>query len=342
MNFYSRLIRPALFRLDAEKAHHFTMGLLRVFSHYPGLISAFAPAKVEKSCEVFGINFLNPVGLAAGLDKNAVALPAWEALGFGFIEIGTVTALEQPGNPLPRLFRYPEKSALINRMGFNNDGAEKIAARLGALKEKGAWPRIPVGINIGKSKVTPLEDAPADYLKSFNLLYPFADYFVVNVSSPNTPGLRKLQDAAALRDILTTLRSAEKTGTAPKPILVKLAPDLEAAAIDEAVEMCDAHGASGFIATNTSLDHSSIPTGRDESGGLSGKPLLTNSTKVLGQVSHKTKNPVIASGGIMDAASAEQKFQAGAALVQIYTGFIYSGPKLISDIARSAPTSRNF
>ncbi|MFV0337392.1 MAG: quinone-dependent dihydroorotate dehydrogenase [Chthoniobacterales bacterium] len=339
MSLYSKLIRPVLFRLDAETAHHFTLRLLAALSRYPGLISAFAPPKVEQKREVFGLNFSNPVGLAAGLDKNGVALPAWEALGFGFIEIGTVTALAQPGNPQPRLFRYPEQAALINRMGFNNEGADAMARRLAAWKKSGRWPRIPVGVNIGKSKVTSLEDAPADYLKSFTALYSFADYFVVNVSSPNTPGLRKLQDASALREILTTLRSSEKTTTRLKPILVKLAPDLEGSAIDEAVEMSDAHGASGFIATNTTLDHSGVPSERDESGGLSGRPLLANSTKMLKQVIQKTKNPVIASGGIMDAAAAQEKFSAGAPLVQIYTGFIYSGPQLISDITKNAPTN---
>src|SRR6266481_7049097 len=219
-NGYERFIRPLLFSLDAETAHHFTIALLRQASYF-GLalrtLRAFQPLPKPKA--LFGINFPNPIGLAAGLDKNGVAIPAWAALGFGFIEIGTVTAKAQPGNPKPRIFRLPEQQALINRLGFNNDGADAIAQRLRKLRESGRWPAAPVGINIGKSRATPIEQAADDYLYSFRMLRDFADYITLNISSPNTPGLRELQQPEKLSELLYAIGS--EAGTAPKPLVVK-------------------------------------------------------------------------------------------------------------------------
>lgn len=284
---------------------------------------------VKNPVRLFGLTFPNPVGLAAGMDKEAEILGAWESLGFGFVEAGTVTARAQPGNDKPRCFRYPGQQALINRMGFNNSGAEAIAKRLSAQKSSGRWPRIPVGMNIGKSKVTALEDAPSDYATSFRLLLPFGDYFVINVSSPNTPGLRQLQDRESLSAIVRTLKSIDST----KPLLVKIAPDLSDDAVKEMADLAEAEKLDGLIATNTTLDHSSVPAGKDQTGGLSGSPLRTRSTQVLGILRERTNLPIIASGGVMSAESAKEKLDAGASLVQIYTGFIYRGPGLIRDIA---------
>jgi dihydroorotate dehydrogenase len=329
MNLYSSLLRPLFFRLDPETAHHLALHQLAAFP--PALLrTLFGGSQAGSPKEVFGVQFPNLAGLAAGMDKNAVALPGWEALGFGFVEIGTITAKAQPGNPLPRMFRYPEKQALINRMGFNNDGAEAVAARLERLKKSGRWPRIPVGINLGKSKVTPIEEAPGDYLHSFRLLKSFGDYFVINVSSPNTPGLRDLQETGRLREIIRALATVRED----KPILVKIAPDL---ADDQALEiaaLAEEEGLSGLIATNTTLDHSAIPEGRDETGGLSGAPLRARSTALLQKLKSHTRLPIVASGGVMDASAAQEKLNAGASLVQIYTGFVYRGPQLIQEIAR--------
>ena len=329
MNLYSSIVRPLLFRMDAERAHHLALDIL---SSVPtGILRMlFSPAAKANPQELFGIRFPNPVGLAAGLDKNAVALPAWEALGFGFAEVGTITAHAQPGNEKPRLFRYPEVAGLINRMGFNNDGAEVVGARLDRLKQSGKWPGIPVGINLGKSKITPLESAPADYLASYKRLLPYGDYFVVNVSSPNTPGLRSLQDGDALAAIVRALKDHD----ASKPLLVKIAPDLELSAVQEIAELADSEKLAGLIATNTTLDHSAIPSDRDQQGGLSGEPLRGKATALLKFLRAQTQLPVIASGGVMNAAAAREKFAAGASLVQIYTGFIYKGPDLIGEILR--------
>lgn len=321
-------LKPLLFRLDAEAAHHFAMGGLETAP--PFLLRAVFGAAPSAEREVCGLKFRNPVGLAAGMDKNAVALPAWEALGFGFAEVGTITAKAQPGNPQPRLFRYPELEALINRMGFNNDGADAVAKRLERLKASGRWPRIPVGINLGKSKVTELADAPADYLHSYRALLPYGDYFVVNVSSPNTPGLRELQDKDALAGIVCTLRDHD----AAKPLFVKIAPDLNALQLDAILELAESENISGLIATNTTLDHSAIPAGRDQIGGLSGAPLRCRANEVVRLLCAGTKRPVIASGGIMTGDDAQARVAAGAALVQIYTGFVYRGPALIREIVR--------
>ena len=328
---YERFVRPLLFSLNPETAHHVAMRLLGRASHFDITLRAlrcFQPA--SKPTTLFGLSFPNPVGLAAGLDKNGIALPAWAALGFGFIEIGTVTAKAQPGNPKPRIFRLPEQQALINRLGFNNDGADAIARRLGALRESGRWPAVPVGINIGKSRTTPLEKATDDYLYSFRVLRDFADYITLNISSPNTPGLRELQEPQKLSELLNAI--GNEAGTLPKPLVVKISPDLSGAELKAILAVCEENGVSGIIATNTTLDHSSIPPQLDQEGGLSGAPLRDKSTALVREINARSTIPVIASGGIFDAESAQEKFQAGAQLIQLYTGLVYRGPGLIREI----------
>ena len=326
---YERFVRPWLFSLDAETAHHLALRFLRSAGNFSAF-SAFRPP--PKPTTVFGITFPNPLGLAAGFDKNGVALQAWAALGFGFVEIGTVTAKPQPGNPKPRIFRFPEQSALINRLGFNNDGADIVADRLRKQRDRGRGPRIPVGINIGKSKVTPLEAAVDDYVYSFRKLAWFADYIALNVSSPNTPGLRSLQESEALANLLGAIR--EENRTVQKPVLLKIAPDLSLAELHEIVATCETNGIAGIIATNTTLDHTAIPKDLDQTGGLSGKPLREKSTAIIRAIRAQTQLPIIASGGIFDAESAREKLAAGAQLLQVYTGYIYRGPGLLREIVR--------
>jgi len=335
---YRRLLRPILFRFDAERVHHFAMAILRGLGpimqtwareRNTRLVPSSA-AKLER--RVFGLKFPNPVGLAAGFDKNALVLPAWEGLGFGFAEIGTITAKVQPGNPKPRLFRVPEISGVINRMGFNNDGADAVAARLVRLKATPRWPRFPVGINLGKSKITPIEEAAADYLRSFSCLRNLGDYFVLNVSSPNTPGLRSLQDRPALDQLFAAVQAAN---TSHKPMLVKIAPDLTWEAIDDVLLLVESHRLAGIIATNTTVDHSAVPEHRRQTGGLSGAPVRARSTQMIRHITSQTKVPVIGVGGIFSADDAKEKFDAGAALIQLYTGYIYSGPALIGEILRA-------
>jgi len=330
-NRYERIVRPLLFSLDPETAHRLTINSLRGASHFDSalrVLKIFQPPSKPKT--LFGLTFPNPIGLAAGLDKNGVALPAWAALGFGFVEIGTVTAKAQPGNPGPRIFRLPKQRALINRLGFNNDGADAIAERLRKLRESGRWPAIPVGINIGKSKATPLVEAADDYLYSLRLLHDFADYITLNVSSPNTPGLRDLQEPTALSALLHAIRN--NSGGATKPVLIKISPDLLPAELEGILNVCAENGVAGLIATNTTLDHSSVPRELDEEGGLSGPPLREKATALIRDIVAKSAIPVIASGGICDAESAREKFQAGAQLIQLYTGLIYRGPRLLREI----------
>ena len=327
---YRRLVRPLLFRCDAEHVHHFVMAFLHGLGPAMQSLHRAFPHDATREREVFGLKFPNAVGLAAGFDKNALVLPAWEGLGFGFAEVGTITAKAQPGNPRPRLFRVPEIGGVINRMGFNNDGAEVVAARLEKLHATKRWPRFPVGINLGKSKVTPLEEATADYLASFARLRELGDYFVLNVSSPNTPGLRKLQDRAALAELFGAVQAAN---CAKKPVLVKIAPDLTWEAVDDVLALVEEHAIAGVIATNTTIDHSPVPEARRQTGGLSGKPLRTRATEVIRHITSRTKTPVIGVGGIFSADDAREKFDAGAALIQLYTGFIYEGPALVRKIA---------
>ncbi|GGM03199.1 MULTISPECIES: quinone-dependent dihydroorotate dehydrogenase [Micromonospora] len=333
---FERAVRPWLFRLgggDAEAAHDWTLRRLAVLARQPAALAALrARYLVQAPRTVFGVRFPNPVGLAAGMDKNGLALPAWSALGFGFVEVGTVTAHAQPGNPRPRLFRLPDSAAVVNRMGFNNAGAEALAVRLAAL------PRplgVPLGISLGKSKVTPLDEAVEDYLASYRALRSHGDYFAVNVSSPNTPGLRSLQDKEHLDALLAAL-------VGEKPVLVKIAPDLTEPAIAELLEVCLARGAAGVIATNTTLSRDGLaaadrPRGA-QAGGLSGRPLAERARAVVSFVHTETggRLPVVGVGGILDPDDATRMFDAGASLVQLYTGFIYRGPGLTRAVARAA------
>jgi dihydroorotate dehydrogenase len=331
-NGYERFVRPLLFSIDAETAHHLAVGLLRAVSPFNLALHAlkcFQSSSKPKT--VFGLNFPNPIGLAAGLDKNGVAIPAWAALGFGFIEIGTVTAKAQLGNPKPRIFRLPAQQALINRLGFNNDGAEAIANRLRKLRNSKRWPAVPVGINIGKSRATPLEQAADDYLYSFRLLRDFADFVTLNVSSPNTPGLRELQEPQKLSELLLAI--CAEAGPTPKPLVVKISPDMSPTDLKAILAVCEEHQVAGIIATNTTLDHSLIPRQLDQSGGLSGAPLREKATAFVREITAQCTIPVIASGGICDAESAREKFEAGAQLIQLYTGLVYRGPRLLQEIA---------
>lgn len=328
---YERLVRPIFFSVSAETAHNVAIKSLRAASNSPVALrqlQRLAPSPLPKT--VFGMTFPNPVGLAAGFDKNGVAIPAWAALGFGFVEVGTVTAKPQPGNPKPRIFRYCDQGALINRLGFNNDGADVVAARLRALRESGRWPAIPVGINLGKSKITPIEEAADDYLYSFRLLAPLADYVVLNVSSPNTPGLRSLQEHDALQQLLRAVTNENQR--AGKPLLLKIAPDLSPDDLHQLIATAEQNGVAGLIATNTTLDHSAIPSSLDQTGGLSGRPLFAKSTEFVRAIRAHSTLPIIASGGIFDAATAREKLDAGADLLQVYTGYVYRGPGLISEI----------
>lgn len=332
-NAYERFVRPLLFSLDPESAHHLTLALLRGASHVDLALRAlktFQPAPKPRT--VFGVTFPNPIGLAAGFDKNGVALSAWEALGFGFIEIGTVTAKPQPGNAKPRIFRFSEQNALINRLGFNNDGADVVSERLRKSRERGRWPRVPVGINIGKSKVTPLEQAADDYRYSFRRLHPFADYIALNISSPNTPGLRSLQTRESLSILLRAIR--EENQGVQKPIVIKIAPDLQTDELEAIIVTCEENQIAGIIATNTTLDHSAVHPNKDQAGGLSGAPLRERSTALVRALTARSTIPVIASGGIFDAESARQKLEAGAQLLQLYTGYIYRGPGVLREIIK--------
>jgi dihydroorotate dehydrogenase len=341
---YRHAIRPGLFTQDAEGAHDFALKKLADASHSDlagKIISAFFAAP-ELPVELFGLRFSNPVGLAAGLDKHAAAVPIWEKLGFGFCELGGVTGQPQPGNPPPRMFRAVADEAIVNRMGFNNSGAEAMAQTLAGWKKSGRWPHHPVGLNLGKSKITPLEQAAEDYAHSFRLLKDFADFFVVNVSSPNTPGLRQLQDKAALDEIFAALQEAQSPTSgaqSQKPILVKVAPDLSFAALDEILELTAPRAIAGIVATNTTITRPPANTPAlqkvyAETGGLSGKPLRARSTEIVRHLYKQTggRLPIIGVGGIFSADDAWEKITAGASLVQIYSGLVYEGPGLAKAI----------
>jgi dihydroorotate dehydrogenase len=316
--------------MDPEQVHELAIATLEILSRLPWLLDRIArPGDQRLSREVFGVRFPSPIGLAAGFDKNGLALPAWEALGFGFIEIGTITAQRQSGNPRPRIFRIPEKEALINRLGFNNQGVEKIAGRLDGLRQSSAWPKIPVGINIGKSRIVPLEDAVADYLKSFQRLRGLGDYFVLNVSSPNTPDLRKLQEKAAIGELFKAIQQQNQD----KPLLVKIAPDLTLEQLDQILMLAEEYQLAGVVATNTTIDQQMIPENKRQTGGLSGRPLRARSLEMLSHIKRHSPLPVISVGGIMSEKDAKERFDAGAELIQIYTGFVYRGPRLVGEIA---------
>tara|TARA_B110000037_G_scaffold223100_1_gene302114 strand:+ start:22184 stop:23251 length:1068 start_codon:yes stop_codon:yes gene_type:complete len=343
--YYEKVLRPILFRKDAEKAHEIgvrALGILsrvrpvcRLMERCNGHIDGVEPI------ELFGVKFPNPVGLAAGMDKDARVWRSMPALGFGFAEIGTVTFHKQPGNEKPRLFRLRSEEAIINRMGFNNDGAEEVAAR---LKQDGAHQDrpLPLGINLGKSKVTPLSDAASDYIGSFQLLADYADYFTINVSSPNTPELRKLQGSAYLPELLGEITKAnaarsKKLGSRPKPILLKIAPDLSFQEIDDVLQTISDVGLDGIIATNTTIVRPGPISKSNEAGGLSGRPLHHRSVDVVKYISRATegKLPIIGVGGIDDPASAGRMMDVGAHLIQVYTGLIYRGPFLAKKLNRA-------
>ncbi len=330
-----RMIRPILFKIfskDPEKAHEAILTLLSFIGKRKWLaklieqFSIFEDEGLEQ--EIFGLKFRNPVGLAAGFGKNAVALRGLQALGFGFIEAGTVTRYEQEGNPRPRIFRFPKDKAIINRMGFNNDGADKVGAQL----EKTEKAKIPLGVSLGKSKITPLEEAVEDYLYSFRKLYPYGDYFVVNVSSPNTPDLRKLQEKKNLDNLILALQKESKTlakqiGCERKKILVKIAPDLSLNDIDEVLEICFDHSVDGIIAVNTTISRDELSAPTTEEGGLSGEPLWRRAYATVLYLSIKVEGriPIIGVGGISTAEQAYEMLKY-ADLVQIFSGFIYKGP----------------
>lgn len=349
---YRRLVRPVLFRYgggDPERVHEATLAAISRVGEHPAARSALAAVfgRGRRPVTVAGIAFPGRVGVAAGLDKDGVGVKAWGALGFGFAELGTVTAQAQPGNASPRLFRLPGERAIINRMGFNNRGAAALAQRLaaaGVARGNGAV-GIPLGISLGKTKVTPLEDAAADYLASFRLLAGYADYVAVNVSSPNTPGLRALQDATALRELVGTLvaeASLLADGAPPVPVFVKIAPDLGEDALEELLAVCTGAGVAGLVATNTTLSRDALTPGhphRDEAGGLSGAPLAVRAREVVRFLTRRTDLPVIGVGGILTADDGRALLDAGAALLQVYSGYIYRGPALVAELNRLAPAT---
>jgi dihydroorotate dehydrogenase len=319
---YQSLLRPIAFKLDPEWVHERALALLE-----RGLIRANEVKDARLHQQFFGSTFENPLGLAAGFDKNAVALDQWHRLGFGYAEIGTVTYHPQPGNDKPRMFRVPEDKGLINRLGFNNRGAEALARRLAVSN-----PKLPYGINLGKSKVTELADAPMDYQKSFRLLHTFGDYFVVNVSSPNTPGLRTLQDKGALQEILAAMLEVD----AKRPIFVKVAPDLELTALDDVLEVATASKLAGLIATNTTISREGLTHDPQQTGGLSGAPLKAKADAVLKHLYQAcpTDLILIGVGGIMSGDDLYDKIAYGAHLAQVYTGWIYGGPSFAGDCLR--------
>jgi len=339
-----KFLRNILFHFPTEWIHYFSMNCLKLLCSIgfvkKVLASIFSPQIIDGQWSMVNLNFKNPVGLGAGFDKNAKYLRELEALGFGFVEIGTVTPLPQAGNDKPRLFRLPKDNALINRMGFNNDGVKVIAERLKTLKFKTQNLKLIIGGNIGKNKITPNEDAWKDYEICFKELHPYVDYFVVNVSSPNTPGLRELQEKESLRKILRHLQMINNGRAVAKPILLKIAPDLTKEQLDDVIDLVMEIKLDGLVATNTTVSREGLSKESEvkgqESGGLSGKPLQKRSTEVVKYIYQKTNGeiPIIASGGIFTGEDAKEKLDAGASLVQVWTGFIYEGPAIVKKICK--------
>lgn len=348
---YRRIALPALFRLgggDAETAHRRALAALSRLGRRPLALRALSRLLAAERAPrtVLGLTFPSPVGLAAGMDKDGVALRAWAALGFGFVEAGTVTAVPQPGNPRPRLFRLPASGAVINRMGFNNAGAAALARRLAQTGPIG----VPLGVSLGKSKITAVDRAVPDYLTSLRAVHRYADYVAVNVSSPNTPGLRGLQDRGPLAELLgaltveagslASLAAGQVRGGRPVPILVKIAPDLSDSAIADVLQVCADTGVAGLIAVNTTVGRDGLATAdaatAAELGGLSGAPLRARALAVVRFVTARTELPVIGVGGIGSAEDGLAMLDAGASLLQIYTGFIYRGPALLRSLNRAA------
>jgi dihydroorotate dehydrogenase len=333
---YKLIIRPILFWFDPEEVHYFTFSLIRFLSKIPGVSALFQAFYLVKDkrleTQVFGLTFKNPVGLAAGFDKDAKLYKELSNFGFGFIEIGTLTPIGQEGNPKKRLFRLKEDSAIINRMGFNNGGVLKAVER---LKQNNG---VLIGGNIGKNKLTPNENATKDYEICFDALFNYVDYFVVNVSSPNTPNLRELQDKEPLTLLLNTLQNKNLKTQNPKPILLKIAPDLTDEQLLDIIDIMATTKIAGVIATNTTISRDGLQSNnQSETGGLSGKPLTSRSTEVIRFLSQQSNNafPIIGVGGIHSAKDAMDKLEAGASLIQLYTGFIYEGPKLVKDINKA-------
>ena len=340
---YKRLLRPLLFLRDPENAHNQTLSLISSLSFLEAPLEwLFAVKDARLEVRLGPLTFPNPVGLAAGFDKNGTAIRSWPGFGFGFIEIGAVTALQQPGHPKPRLYRLPKDQALINRLGFNNEGAEAIAIRLQALQNNGKVRKIPLGINIGRSKIVETKDAAADFLFTFEKLYPYGDYFTLNVSSPNTPNLRDLQEKNLLKELLSAIQTknremARLIGSQEKPVLVKIAPDMDFSQVDEIIEVARSQRVAGIIATNaTAFLRETLVTKMDEPGGLSGKPLRAKATSFISHIYKATgeKLPIIGVGGIFTAEDAYEKIKAGATAVQILTGFVYEGPCAVKRINR--------
>ena len=338
-----QLFKPLLFLLSPEKAHRVTVFLLDLAAAFPPscwlLRKLFCHSGKEPQRRVMGLVFPNPVGLAAGFDKDGKHIEGLACLGFGFIEVGTVTPLPQEGNPRPRLFRLPQDRALINRMGFNNEGLDALVLRLKTLRQKGVPGGLIIGGNIGKNKATPNEQAENDYLKCFVALFPWVDYFVVNVSSPNTPGLRDLQEKEPLTRLLNLLQDKNKEQKTPKPILLKIAPDLTDSQLDDIADIVRTTGLAGVIATNTTISRKDLKTPETEvaamgAGGLSGAPVQERATTVIRYLRGKLgkETVIIGVGGIDSAASAREKLDAGADLVQVYTGLVYVGPGLVKGI----------
>lgn len=333
------LIKSILFKFDPEKIHYFVTDWLKKMNKIALVNSAIKSFyKIEHKSlerEVFGLHFKNPVGLAAGFDKNGDFIEEFANFGFGFIEVGTVTPLAQSGNEKPRMFRLKADKAIINRMGFNNDGVEALAKKLATVKRDG----LIIGGNIGKNKVTPNENAVDDYVKCFDALFDVVDYFVVNVSSPNTPNLRALQEKEPLKHILNTLQNRNLKNNISRPILLKIAPDLSTQQLDDIVEIIQETKIAGIIATNTTISREGLNSPKnliEEMGGVSGKPLKNRSTEVIRYLSEKSNQsfPIIGVGGINSADDALEKMEAGATLVQIYTGFVYEGPGLVKQILK--------
>ena len=327
------MLRWMLFRFDAETAHNLTFGPIGKAPDLMGRVLApLRGRNPAQPIEVAGLTFRGPVGLAAGLDKNGVALPVWDALGFGFIEVGTVTAHPQPGNPRPRLFRLASERALINRLGFNNQGSEAMAERLRRRRERGRWPSIPVGVNVGKSKITPIEAAPDDYVTSVHRLRGLADYFTVNVSSPNTPGLRDLQSQEHLQKLLSPVVDA----AAGTPVFLKLAPDLEEQDLVDAARLAEAAGVAGLIATNTTVQRDMLRDDPGHQGGLSGRPLYPLARAKIEHLLREVgaRLPVIGVGGVERAEHVSSLLDVGCAAVQVYSSLIYEGPGLPARLHR--------
>ena len=334
------MIRPLLFLIGPEKVHHLVFRILQIKGKVPGIQSLlramfqYEHPKLEK--EIFGLRFKNPVGLAAGFDKDARLIDELACFGFGFIEIGTLTPKPQPGNDKPRLFRLPEDQALINRMGFNNEG---VLAAVDRLKKRNS--KVIVGGNIGKNKITANDKAVDDYSYCFEMLYPYVDYFVVNVSSPNTPGLRELQEREPLRNLMLHVKQLSNLKDKPKPVLLKIAPDLTQSQLDDIIEILLSTKTDGVIATNTTISRDGLITPTETiakigNGGLSGKPLAKKSTEVISYLRSKLgKNyPIIGVGGIMSPDDAVEKIKVGADLIQVYTGFVYEGPAFAKSICK--------